>query len=104
MIKNMVCPRCIESVQSVFEELNLAVTTIELGKVTLKETINSNQKQELKTRLKAKGFELLADKQTQIINEGRISKCRIIKSINYYAAFFCALLIKLMTLSHWLLR
>ncbi len=35
---------------------------------------------------------------------GRISKCRIIKSINYYAAFFCALLIKLMTLSHWLLR
>ena len=83
MVKNMVCPRCIESVQSVFEELNLVVTTIELGKVTLKETFNSNQKQELKTRLKAKGFELLADKQTQIINE---IKSIIIEEIHYKEA------------------
>lgn len=68
MVKNMVCPRCIESVQSVFEELNLAITAIALGKVTLKESIDTNQKAELKLLLAAKGFELLDDKQTQIIN------------------------------------
>ena len=80
MVKNMVCPRCIESVQSVFKELNLVITAIELGKVTLKEAIKPNQKQELKTILKAKGFELLDDKQTQTINA---VKSIIIEEIHY---------------------
>lgn len=69
IIKNMVCPRCIESVQGVFHELDLAITDIALGKVVLTETIKPNQKEKLKIQLATKGFELLDDKQSQIINE-----------------------------------
>jgi len=65
----MVCPRCIESVRQVFKSIAIDVTAIQLGKVTTHKTISQEQKGELKKQLNKHGFELLDDKNTQLINQ-----------------------------------
>ena len=40
IIKNMVCPRCLESVQQVFQELEIEVVSIQLGSVKTAKNIN----------------------------------------------------------------
>ena len=69
IIKNMVCPRCIESVLQVFAEVGVKVMDVQLGKVTVTKSITSQLKQLLQTKLSEKGFELLDDKNTQLINQ-----------------------------------
>lgn len=66
-IKNMVCPRCIESVWDVFSELNIQTSAIKLGEVTVTSIINFKLKEKLEARLKLKGFELLEDKNSKLI-------------------------------------
>ena len=64
----MVCPRCIVAVRQTVEEVGLSIVDIQLGKVNTKENISSEQKQLLKEQLAKKGFQLLDDKHTQLIN------------------------------------
>ena len=40
----MVCPRCIDSVKKVFNDLNIDFSQIELGEVTTFNQINTEQK------------------------------------------------------------
>lgn len=80
IIKNMVCPRCIESVQQVFQDLKIKVIEIKLGAVSTNQKINTNQKEVLQTKLEERGFELLDDKNTKLINE---IKSIIIDEIHY---------------------
>lgn len=80
IIKNMVCPRCIDAVKDIFQEADLFVIEISLGKVSINDKISSDQKKVLKERLAKKGFELLDDKNTQLINE---IKSIIIQEIHY---------------------
>ena len=80
IIKNMVCPRCIEVVSQIFKGLELVVIEIQLGKVILKNKISSNQKEILKKQLAAKGFQLLDDKHSQLINK---IKSIIIQQVHY---------------------
>lgn len=80
IIKNMVCPRCIESVNLIFQDLGLSVVAIILGKVSIKEEITTDQKQALQQRLVEKGFDLLDDKQSRLINE---IKSIVIQEIHY---------------------
>lgn len=80
VIKNMVCPRCISAVEKVFSGLNIPLLSIELGSVTIFDKISVAQKKALKTRLAELGFELLDDKQTQLINS---IKSTIIQEIHY---------------------
>ena len=65
----MVCPRCISAVEHVFNDLNILTDSIELGEVITSQNINRNQKIELANRLKAEGFELLEDKETQLVTQ-----------------------------------
>ena len=76
----MVCPRCIESVQQVFQDLEIEVLDIELGAVSTKQKIDSNEKKLLQSKLAERGFELLDDKNTKLINE---IKSIIINEIHY---------------------
>lgn len=66
-IKNMVCPRCIESVLKVFEGLNYEISEISLGEVTVLSTLNNIQREQLDLELKEKGFELLYDSNAKIV-------------------------------------
>lgn len=66
-IKNMVCPRCIVSVKGIFDELNITVSNIKLGEVDLVNELSNRQKSVLTIKLKEKGFELLEDQKSKII-------------------------------------
>lgn len=80
IIKNMVCPRCIEAVGGIFQDLGIPVDDLKLGKVTVNERLSTDQRKSLNDRLAAKGFALLDDKRSQIINK---IKAIIIQEIYY---------------------
>jgi len=65
----MVCPRCVESVQQVFNELQIETTSILLGEVTTVNEIDALQKIQLEEKLKARGFELLQDQKSKLISQ-----------------------------------
>lgn len=66
-VKNMVCPRCIKAVEVSLEEQSIEYINVELGKVCLQNKLSASQKGLLKEKLEVLGFELLEDKQNQII-------------------------------------
>lgn len=68
-IKNMVCPRCIETVQRICDELNIEVSSIQLGEVIPKKKLSDYQKLELSKTLRTRGFELLEDHKSKLINQ-----------------------------------
>ncbi len=66
-IKNMVCPRCISAVKEVFKSLSIHISSIQLGEVTITETLDTNTKEQLGIKLSALGFELLIDQKSKLI-------------------------------------
>ena len=77
-IKNMVCGRCIQSVTSIFEHLNIKYSQISLGEVIVDHSLDPKLAEQLKQELQQVGFELVADKNEKLVN--RI-KSIIIKGI-----------------------
>lgn len=80
LIKNMVCPRCIEAVKKSFEDNQIEFESIELGKVTLHQTLLDSKKSELSKSLQKKGFELLETKSAALISQ---VKSLIIEQIHH---------------------
>ena len=68
-IKNMVCSRCKMAVKSIFESMEINPSSIELGKVEIKNDINESQKSELLKKLRAIGFDLIDDKRSKTIDK-----------------------------------
>jgi AraC family transcriptional regulator len=79
-IKNMVCPRCIDSVREIFSDLNIETMQVALGEVTTTSSISADKKQALKLKLSARGFELLEDKNSKIIAQ---IKAIVVEQIHY---------------------
>lgn len=79
-IKNMVCGRCIIVVRQLFNDLEVQIEQIELGKVILVSPLSDEQKDELQSSLSKFGFELLGEKQVQLVNA---TKSIIIEEIHY---------------------
>jgi AraC-like DNA-binding protein len=68
-IKNMVCPRCIDTVQEICTKLNIKINSIQLGEVVVNTELSMEQKIEVGEALKARGFELLEDQNSRLINQ-----------------------------------
>lgn len=68
-IKNMVCPRCIMAVESIFNEMGINKIQVRLGEVSVFEEFAPSQIPELRSKLETLGFELLDDKQQQLIEK-----------------------------------
>ncbi len=70
LIKGMVCNRCIAVLSEELSRLGLDISSINLGEVILKEskTIRVDE-QTLKVVLQKNGFDLLYDKNEQLINQ-----------------------------------
>jgi len=68
-IKNMVCPRCIESVANIFADLKIETGSIQLGEVVTNSPIENSKKVKLEEQLITKGFELLKDKNATLIGQ-----------------------------------
>ncbi|MDI1323349.1 MAG: AraC family transcriptional regulator [Algoriphagus sp.] len=80
LIKNMVCPRCIEAVKDSLIDLNIGFSGIELGKVTLTQEVSDVLKSRLSTALEGKGFEILESKTSAMISQ---TKSLIIEQIHH---------------------
>ncbi len=64
-IRNMVCNRCVRSVENIFHQLAIPVVSINLGQVVTAIEIDKLQIDILKKALLQDGFELLESKSTQ---------------------------------------
>src|SRR5918993_2369214 len=69
VIKNMVCPRCVSSVEQLLEKNNLQAKYVRLGEVELSERPGKAQLERFAQDLKGTGFELLDDQKTQLIEQ-----------------------------------
>ena len=59
LIKNMVCHRCILTVENIFKELAIPFNTVELGEVNLSQKLCASQCIEVEAALRKVGFELI---------------------------------------------
>lgn len=79
-IKNMVCDRCILVVGNLLHQLGLKAESIELGIVVLSAPLSQEKRCSLKKKLESYGFDLLGDKNSQLVEEIKIA---IIQLIHY---------------------
>lgn len=49
-IKNMVCPRCIETVSGILSDMNIEAVSIQLGEVKTSKRLGDEEKQTLQLR------------------------------------------------------
>lgn len=68
-IKNMVCPRCVQSVEGILSQQGIAYETVDLGYAELQRQISSEEEEKLMVELKKVGFELITEKHQQIVNQ-----------------------------------
>ncbi|OEK03909.1 AraC family transcriptional regulator [Roseivirga sp. 4D4] len=68
-IKNMVCQRCIMTVESDLKSLGIPYTEVHLGQVNLKAPLTINEKNLLVERLVKQGFELLEEGNSSLIDK-----------------------------------
>jgi len=79
-IKNMVCPRCIETVDRIFRDNGFEVDSVKLGEIEVSPEPDSAQLEKLSEQLYRSGFELLTDRNSRIT--GRI-KSEIIRLVHH---------------------
>lgn len=68
-IKNMVCPRCIRAVETLLQSLGQEWHQVSLGQVSLPHMPDAAQLKVLAKGLKEQGFELLEDRNSQLVNQ-----------------------------------
>jgi AraC family transcriptional regulator len=69
VIKNMVCPRCVSSVEQLLEKNNLQAKYVRLGEVELTKDPGKAKLEQLAEDLRQTGFELLDNQKTQLIEK-----------------------------------
>jgi AraC family transcriptional regulator len=80
LVKNMVCHRCVLSVQSILKELTIPYQQVVFGEIHLPGAISDRQKEQLKKKLESVGFELIDSHLTGLIE--KIKKLLIQKARN----------------------
>lgn len=66
-IKNMVCNRCIMAVSQIFNEAEIKVENIQLGKVETTDEVAPDKLDYLNSRLESIGFEIIHDSKRRLI-------------------------------------
>ena len=69
LVKNMVCPRCILSVKTILDNLDVPFQKVSLGEVELVEKLGVSKTRELDKELKKIGFELIETRVTKIVED-----------------------------------
>ena len=67
-VKNMVCSRCTEAVEYIFKKQGVVIKNIELGQVIVDE-ITEQQILSIESNLNQKGFEILKEKNSILIQK-----------------------------------
>lgn len=79
IIKHMVCQRCIEAVEEIFEASNAELKAIDLGEVTALVAMDFDD-EALAQNLEKRGFELVEDKEEVLVEK---TKAAIVKLVHY---------------------
>lgn len=79
-VKNMVCPRCVESVSDILTGMDFPKARVELGSVELDRKFTESELDLFSERLQSRGFELIFDRETELVNE---VKSALIKYIGH---------------------
>ena len=66
-VKNMVCQRCIMSVENIFDKLKLPYHNISLGEAHVESRLTSEQLDALEKELKNVGFELIDSRVNKLV-------------------------------------
>lgn len=69
IIKNMVCPRCVTSVEQLLDKNKLQAKYVRLGEVELTKEPDKNKLKQFAEDLERTGFELLDDQKMQLIEQ-----------------------------------
>lgn len=67
MIRNMVCQRCIMSVEDVLKTLDIPFDHVNLGEVNLKAALDNEQRSRLSEALQKLGFELIESRINKLV-------------------------------------
>lgn len=68
-IKNMVCQRCIMTVESILDRLKIAYNNVSLGEAELPGKLTATQRKDLETALHKVGFELIETRVNKIVED-----------------------------------
>jgi AraC family transcriptional regulator len=68
-IKNMVCNRCIMTVEQILNELHIPFNSVCLGEVELPQHLTSEERSKFETSLNKVGFELIETRVNKIIED-----------------------------------
>ncbi len=79
-IKGMVCNRCIKVIKEELRKINIDFIDVKLGIIILRNQLSEAEKELLQHLLTEEGFELVEDKEKQIVHK---TKTLIIKSIHH---------------------
>ncbi len=82
IIRNMVCPRCIEAVTEIFATHGHAGAEVSLGRVRLDAPLTEEARRKISKALKEAGFELLDDPRARMVNEIKRLVIERIRSLN----------------------
>lgn len=69
LIKNMVCQRCIMTIETIFKNLGIPYTNISLGEVHVNRKPSAAELKALATELEKVGFELIETRVNKIIED-----------------------------------
>ena len=69
LIKNMVCPRCILSVENILDTLKIPIQRIDLGEVVLAKELHLSELKNIEIELKKVGFELIETRINKIVED-----------------------------------
>src|SRR5215510_11143989 len=69
LIKNMVCQRCIMTVENILKKQGIEDAKISLGEVDLSKEINAEKLNEVEEQLKNVGFELITGRANKIVED-----------------------------------
>lgn len=81
-IKNMVCPRCISSVETILKSQHILFKNVGLGEVNLAEPLSSTQKTQLNKELERVGFEIIETRLNSIIEKIKHNVANYINSVD----------------------
>lgn len=73
LIKNMVCQRCVMTVENIFGSMNLPFNHVGMGEVELERALSPDEISRLGSELKKVGFELIETRINRIIEEIKLA-------------------------------
>ncbi len=79
-VKNMVCPRCVMTVESILDRYNIPYKEVKLGQAILDQDIDDKLVEEIDNELRKVGFELISDPKKIIVEQ---IKAVVIEYIRY---------------------